>query len=294
MSGADRTRLTFEQAEGREALPRQLQVGELSQELRSLLWMPVFEALDKATAYSDIGIAEPWVREPWRSLLKSYWIYHLHNFADEFSDSAKYWKGRLANVFKKGDYVEVLGLLQYILRHPQAPSSLGTNISYALTKSQAAYRLIDKTFMPVATDEEASVLKRAFADTATTEYGGTRAHLREAGGLLTSGNWSGSVRESIHAVESIVVALAPKGKTLSDALKSLDQAGAVNPNLRRAMSALYDYSSDEKGIRHARALEGVNVDEADALYMLGACAAFVTYILAKVRSEAFTIGASDL
>jgi len=44
------------------------------------------------------------------------------------------------------------------------------------------------------------------------------------------------------------------------------------------------YTNDEKGIRHALVDEGTaKVDEADALFMLGACAAFVSYLITKAR-----------
>jgi hypothetical protein len=45
---------------------------------------------------------------------------------------------------------------------------------------------------------------------------------------------------------------------------------------------LYGYSSDEEGVRHALVFkEEAQVDEADALFMLGACASFVSYLLAR-------------
>jgi hypothetical protein len=43
-------------------------------------------------------------------------------------------------------------------------------------------------------------------------------------------------------------------------------------------------TSDEKGIRHALLDEPVaRVDETDALYLLGSCAAFVSYLINKAR-----------
>ena len=52
--------------------------------------------------------------------------------------------------------------------------------------------------------------------------------------------------------------------------------------MQKGFSALYGYTSDEGGIRHAM-LEGERprIDETDAIYMLGACAAFVTYLSRK-------------
>ncbi|HAE28382.1 MAG TPA: hypothetical protein DCG58_14560, partial [Hyphomonas adhaerens] len=45
---------------------------------------------------------------------------------------------------------------------------------------------------------------------------------------------------------------------------------------------LYGYTSDEEGVRHALVFnEKSTVDEVDALFMLGACASFVSYLLAR-------------
>jgi hypothetical protein len=53
--------------------------------------------------------------------------------------------------------------------------------------------------------------------------------------------------------------------------------------LKKAFGALYGYTSDKKtGIRHAKVF-GVDeaVDETDALFMLGACASFVSYLISR-------------
>lgn len=283
----DRSFLTFAQAEGRELLPHQLAPGELSQELRSYLWLVVYERLDKATQFSSTGYggADPWLSSEWERVLKAYWIRHEHQFADEFANDAEWWKRHLGEAFKKGDYIKVFGFLQFIIRSPNVIHRFAEDVQTALVLGRAAYRVVDHTIMPIAGPEDAQNILRAFADLASTEFGGARAHMRGAGELLSAGQWADSVRESIHAVESLIIALDANAKTLSDGLKRLEKSGAINPNLRRAMNALYDYASDEKGVRHAKILEGANVDEADALYMFGACAAFITYVIAKQRTN---------
>jgi hypothetical protein len=53
-------------------------------------------------------------------------------------------------------------------------------------------------------------------------------------------------------------------------------------SLKAAFGSLYGYSSDEEGVRHALVFSNeTQVDEADALFMLGACASFVSYLLAR-------------
>jgi hypothetical protein len=54
--------------------------------------------------------------------------------------------------------------------------------------------------------------------------------------------------------------------------------------MKAGFGSLYGYTSDEQGIRHALLEPSSNVDDADALFMIGACAAFVSYLISKARS----------
>jgi hypothetical protein len=55
--------------------------------------------------------------------------------------------------------------------------------------------------------------------------------------------------------------------------------------MKRGFLSLHGYTSDENGIRHALLEEGAaKVAETDALFMIGACAAFVSYLINKARS----------
>jgi hypothetical protein len=55
--------------------------------------------------------------------------------------------------------------------------------------------------------------------------------------------------------------------------------------MKRGFAALYGYTSDAQGIRHAHLNEpSASPDETDALFMIGACAAFVSYLINKARS----------
>ena len=99
---------------------------------------------------------------------------------------------------------------------------------------------------------------------------------------MRNSDWTDCVRESIHAVEAMAVRLAPGTKTLGEALKVLEQTGHLHGSLKAAFGQLHGYSSDEKGVRHALVFgDEAQVDEADAMFMLGACASFVSYLLAR-------------
>ena len=116
---------------------------------------------------------------------------------------------------------------------------------------------------------------------------GAVSHLRQASESINQGDYPGAVRESIHAVESTARQTNPHAKTLEPALKSLEGAGGLHPALKRAFSNLYGYTSDEQGIRHALIDNPQpNVGQDEAVFMLGACASFSSYLARKHRQQA--------
>ncbi len=110
---------------------------------------------------------------------------------------------------------------------------------------------------------------------------GSKAHLRAATQALNQGRYADSVRESIHAVESVARTIEPNAKALGPALNSLKQKGVLKHSaLQGAFQKLYGYTSDEKGIRHALLDEGeADVDLDDSIFMFSACAAFAAYMV---------------
>ncbi|MGH6769459.1 MAG: hypothetical protein ACRECO_10625 [Xanthobacteraceae bacterium] len=209
--------------------------------------------------------------------------YHLPS--DEFDSKSYYQKERIKRIILQDDYIKVFGWLQWVLRHPQCPKALVSSIAQTLERERAAYRLVDgDTVCPIASDAELATVRRAFADLAETEFHGARAHLRNAAFELNEGRYADSVRESIHAVESVARTLEPSGE-LSKALAKLETSVNLHGAMKAGFCSLYGYTSDRGGIRHAMLSESnPQVDETDALFMVGACAAFVSYLINKSRS----------
>ena len=83
-SYAERRELTFEQAEGAAPLPAQLQLREISKELRALLWLIVFESLKVATIQDTSGYSQGgYFRDNWAQILYDYHVLHEHRMANE-------------------------------------------------------------------------------------------------------------------------------------------------------------------------------------------------------------------
>lgn len=277
MNTNDRKSLTFEQAEGLVPLPAQLDRKTLSKELRAKLWAFVYAEV--APQYMDMlkGRGGQW----WTILTDLHVNYH-HYRIDKFNPNGIV--DRIGDLFEKGDYHKVYGWLEAVLKHNQCPGDFGIEIQRILEECRAPYRVDDGVIWPRASVEEAEALQQANAALGASRFGGARTHLRNASSKLTQADYAGSVRESISAVESVARVLENSGD-LAKALSILEQKTSLHPALKKAFLALYGYTSDEKGIRHALlSEEEAEVDETDAIFFIGACASFVTYLIGKSSS----------
>jgi hypothetical protein len=286
MTDSDRRHLSFSQAQGLAPLPSPLALNEISGEARALIW---------AVLYADLAANKQQDRETnyeihaglfWRMVMRRWFVEVDHKPTDEFKTDFNTIRVNVKHKALNWHLPYLFDFLTFVMRASNRPQSLVDGLRDAFIKSRLAYRISENTIYPTASAEEAATIERALVDVRQSEYNGARKHLLEAGGLLTTGEWAGSVRESIHAVESVARSIEPKATTLSDALKKLASAGSMNPNLKRGLEALYAYSSDEKGIRHALVFsEEPNVSQEDAVFMFGACASFVSFLISRAAKQ---------
>ena len=218
--------------------------------------------------------------------------------------------GDIADFMNKSDHVlmygpchDVLKFLEIAMRKTWevvhrgsdfriAYEQLAVAIQKLLEKHGAAYRLDVEEghrwwFYPCECDEHASATAEALETLRTGGFESAKRHLRNAADHINSGRHGNAVAESIHAVESVARKINPEAKTLTPALKSLQDRGLLRHSaLRQAFEKLYGYTSDEQGIRHAQIDEGeANVGLDESLFMFGACAAFAGYLARKDRAD---------
>ena len=281
----ERKQLTFEQAEGVEALPSQLRSKEVTAKLRSLLWRIMYDQLQSSKVFDQYRGDHTINRNGWGIILYDKHVEKDHLMADDFPHNAEKQIQQIKQIFSQGSYIEIFGFLQYVLRHRVCPRHFGRVIEAALRETQAGYRLLDsKTFVPIASEDDAETLTRALADLSLTELNGARQHMHNSADELRNGAYAASIRESIHAVESVARSLTSTN-ALSEALSDLAKKIYVHPALKAGFLKIYGFTSDEKGIRHPLLdQDSAKVDEADALFMLSACAAFISYLLGKAQS----------
>ena len=153
--------------------------------------------------------------------------------------------------------------------------------AYWLDTSSRPFR-----FYPRSSKEQDAATQQAIETLYRNGMEGATTHLRDAAARIIERRFADSVKDSIHAVESVACVIAKKtNATLGEALDSLEKAGLLNHKaLKQGFDKLYGYTSDKRGIRHAllnQTSADVGLDE--AVFMFGACASFAAYLVNKHR-----------
>ena len=151
--------------------------------------------------------------------------------------------------------------------------------------------LIDRSskpicIIPTTSKEMKETVKQSLDNINKSELIGAKSHLRKAAQELNNENYSDTIRESIHAVESVVRKINPKKQNhFASALDLLEKKKMIkHRTLKDAFKKLYNYTSDEKGIRHSLIEEeAADVGFDEAIFMYAACVAFVDYLVNKQR-----------
>ena len=240
--------LTFSQAQGYETLPRPLALEELSYDARRELWDLLYASIRHA--YRSDYLDDEWLniaRTLHRDFLKIP-IDQFDPYVSSFSD--QYRSGILENL----RFNEVFDLLQIVMRHDDCPVEFVRGVQAIFERWQLAY-LVDTngppTILPMSTRREGEAISEAIRTFQSAGLAGPETHLRRSAEFINQGNWSDSIRESIHAVESIARILSPDAaKTLAPALRALEKRHPIHGALREGFNKLYGYTSDEQGIRH--------------------------------------------
>ena len=284
----DRTKITFSQAEGIDPLPQRAKLGELPWSVRNALWSGVFRWINDSSnlSYNEFG-SFGILGEPWVSVLYDFHVSILNGPGDEFNSNLTGQLGEIKKLFLTADYNRVFDFLQFTMRHESIPSYYRGFVVTTLRDSMCAYSIIEGewTIVPSALPEQRQSVEEAFRLLSSGPFGGARKHLSRSGECINKNDYSGSVRESIHAVESVARRLDNNARTsLAPALLSLSKKGLVmHGAFKSGIEKLYGYTSDEDGIRHSLSDVEANVDVADAVFMFGACASFAAYLVEKAR-----------
>lgn len=282
----DSPHLSFSQAQGHEALPRALKLEELPCATRVQIWNLFYVHLEKSANPPWMADGPRRLNGDWADLLLKVHVQHDNRPIDEWDDRFKRVCRLVRHRIETLPFNRVFDLVQYVLRQPECPVEFRRRMQEIFAGGRLAYRILGSsvpTIVPAATEAEGEAIAATIRELSQAGLAGGETHLRQSATCINRGDWAGSLRESIHAVESVARKLArEKTKSLTQAINLVDEDIALHPRLKQACKMLYRYTSDEQGIRHAlldRTRANVGMDE--ALFMLGACASFASYLWRK-------------
>ena len=286
-----RRKLTFSQAEGIDPLPQPAELGELPDKARNRLWKLIYESMKQSRIDNIIG-GPSLVGEPWLSILYDEYVDVQNGAADKFDHQFDTRKNALRKLVLEGPFNRVFDFLEFAMRHRGVNKSyrllkFGSSLEALLKEHLCAYTVVaGNTIVPIALPEQRVSMKRDFYTLRSDSFKGARKHLRKSAKNLNAGDYADSVRNSMNAVESVARLLAPKAKKrLAQALDSLESDGVeFHTAFKDGIKKLYGYTSDEQGIRHPLLdQDAAKVDQADAVFMFGACASFAAFLVNKKR-----------
>ena len=283
----DPRQISFSQAQGYEEIPGPLKLEELPENARTGIWNVFFASMKQVLRSVNRVRSRRIVRlgDEWHDVLRAMHT-DFHNLPlDEWIADFEHNRSELRHYIETQPFNKVFDLIQFALRHPKCPRGFIKDIRNTFAECRLAYTIDagpPATVLPAVTPEEGDALVESLQALRDAAMGGSATHLRKAAEHVNTGDWADSVRESTHAVESVARTLDPAATTLKPALAALEKRSALHPALKGAFSKLYGYTSDEQGVRHALLDQPqAKVGRDEAVFMLGACASFASYLWRK-------------
>ena len=281
--------LSFSQAQGYEEIPKQLKLEEFPEYARINVWNCLYTSMKKCVIDTNSGY---YLYGDWEYIAQSI-------YADLFNLPMHEWQPELTQIGNKlYEFIQsmnfnvVFDLIQLVLRHEHCPPDFIEAMKEVFEKSRLAYVITGNqegpppTIIPIATIEEGRVLVDSVQTLHQAGLTSAVTHLQESGKFINQGDWVSSIRESVHAVESVARSIAPTtSNNLKTALRKLEnQHGQFHPAIKNGILKLYGYASDEPGIRHANLDSKVsNASSDEALLMLGICASIASFLWRKFQ-----------
>ena len=174
------------------------------------------------------------MRDPWDAILREHHTVCLESPIDEFSVSGRAHLEQLKAIFLTAPYNQVFDFIQVALRYSRVLPKFPDDVESVLSRCMCAYTVVEDgpRIVPIALPEQRESIQKAFQVLKTGPFEGAQSHLRQSADYINNGDLAGSVRESIHAVESVAKRLDAKaGKTLDPALDALSQKVLLHPAL---------------------------------------------------------------
>jgi hypothetical protein len=278
----DSENLRFSQRIGKKPIKAQIQIDSMDNDLQVSLWNLFYTCFLKLDIYFLSGEDNPEIS------FSKLWQEFFKIPVDQDDEVYEHNCAKLKKWFFECEWFDIYDLLEYAVKANALEKSkyFREQCNRILERELAGYRFISTTITPITNQIEIRAIEDAILKAETLKTNGINAHIQSALAKLSdrkNPDYRNSIKESISAVEAFAQLISENPKAeLGSALSQIKDRVGLHPALVRGFSAIYGYTSDADGIRHAM-LEESTVGFEDAQYMLVSCSAFVHYLIMKME-----------
>ncbi len=276
--------MRFSQRMGLTPVRQAIQKDDMDADLRNGLWSVLHKG------YLDHNRNFTLSETQLMSFVETLWIGYFNHPVDEVPHTWGHAHKTIRHYYFNAEWYQVYDLIEFIVQHSDSLVPKYETPKYTrafnnmLKRGLSGYRFISDTITPTTSEEEVASIETSLKLDGI--FAPVEVHLNQALKLLSDRqqpDYKNSVKESISAVESMASLIAGRNKAeLAPALDRIKSKLGMHTAFADALKKLYNYASDEDGIRHA-ALEETSLDQEDAIFMLVSCSAFVNYL--KVKAD---------
>ena len=277
--------MRFSQRIGKKSIKTVFQIESIDQDLKVRLWNIFFIYLHKKT-YASTGSSSR------SSLYLSLWKEFFNLPIDEIKGN-RYndvddilMKQYIKEWYEKSEWYDVFDFLEFLIGLDDYTFSddFSIDINEVLRLEVSAYRIIDNHVVEINAENEIKEIEDAIE--VTDKMKSVNTHLTTALDMISDRNnpdYRNSIKESISAVEAYCKIITGNDKaTLGKALAVIENTHKIHGSLKTAFTALYGYTSDSGGIRHAIIEGDTIIHFEEAKFMLVSCSSFINYLALKV------------
>ena len=276
--------MSFSQRNGYKPALKLVQFESIDDELRSSLWsvtqLIIWDTY--SSPYNDYGRPLGSVRgSNFETFTNQLWVNHFKVPVDTIPAEWTNCLYKIREMYFAYNWHETLDFVEFVSGIADEKVSLQyiEACNHCFNEENSAYRFIAGQVAPIANEEEADEVVAAIG--LQSRFAGSSEHLRTALSMLSdkqNPDYRNSIKESISAVESVAKSITGDEKaTLGKLLSKLESEKGLHQALRQSFSAMYGYTSDADGIRHAM-MDVPSIQKSDARYMLITCSAFINFM----------------
>jgi hypothetical protein len=276
--GSGERYMKFSERMGYVSPRTELQIESMDKELRTGLWNIFYDF------FRDL-FEDPDSYDTFHRFIRKLWMDFYNLPLQEMPLDQDMALRLVCNRYNKGSWNEVYDFVEYVAK-PARGTVFIKRCNSTLEKYASGYRFVGEFITPITNDSEITSIEETLDQSVELGLEGVKNHIQSALSMLSDRkepDYRNSIKESISAVESICKLIVDKPKTtLSKALNTIENKIEIHPALKKGFAFIYNYTSDEEGIRHAM-MDDNECDFEDAKYMLVSCSAFVNYLIMKAQ-----------